>query len=118
MLINPLMWLLTILYFVGRTEWGAAIEQIFPPTVFYFAVTAAVIGNFLYLYMYLIGAVKNRSYQLVKYAYLVPFYWLLMSLAAYKAIFELIYRPHYWHKTEHGLFSLRESLLYAETHSD
>jgi cellulose synthase/poly-beta-1,6-N-acetylglucosamine synthase-like glycosyltransferase len=32
---------------------------------------------------------------------LLPFYWLLMSLAAYRAAFELLLRPHHWAKTPH-----------------
>jgi cellulose synthase/poly-beta-1,6-N-acetylglucosamine synthase-like glycosyltransferase len=31
----------------------------------------------------------------------LPVYWLLMSLASYRALFELIMRPHYWEKTPH-----------------
>ncbi|MEP9352889.1 glycosyltransferase [Xanthobacter sp. KR7-65] len=34
---------------------------------------------------------------------LTPVYWLLLSLAAWRAIIELIRRPHFWQKTEHGL---------------
>jgi hypothetical protein len=34
---------------------------------------------------------------------LLPVYYLLMSLAAYKALWQLVRRPHYWEKTEHGL---------------
>lgn len=33
----------------------------------------------------------------------IPFYWLLLSAAAWRAFFELIRRPHHWDKTEHGL---------------
>lgn len=33
----------------------------------------------------------------------MPFYWPLASLAAYRALFELIFRPHYWAKTAHGV---------------
>jgi len=32
---------------------------------------------------------------------LTPFYWLLLSLAAWIAVVELIRRPHHWHKTPH-----------------
>jgi hypothetical protein len=32
-----------------------------------------------------------------------PFYWLLHSVAAYKALWQLITKPHYWEKTAHGL---------------
>jgi cellulose synthase/poly-beta-1,6-N-acetylglucosamine synthase-like glycosyltransferase len=33
--------------------------------------------------------------------FLLPLYWFLMSLASYRAIFELAVRPHYWAKTPH-----------------
>ncbi len=36
----------------------------------------------------------------------LPFYWILMSLAAYRALFQLLYAPFYWEKTHHkGLSS-------------
>ena len=47
---------------------------------------------------------QRGYYDLVKYALLTPVYWLLMSLGAYKAFFQLLTRPHYWEKTDHGLF--------------
>ena len=33
----------------------------------------------------------------------IPAYWLLLSWAAWRALGELIRRPHHWQKTEHGL---------------
>jgi hypothetical protein len=35
----------------------------------------------------------------------IPLYWALMSVAAYKAFFQLLRpsRRHYWELTEHGL---------------
>ncbi|HVY19431.1 MAG TPA: glycosyltransferase family 2 protein [Bauldia sp.] len=32
---------------------------------------------------------------------LLPLYWLLMSVASYRAILDLVRRPHYWAKTPH-----------------
>jgi len=34
---------------------------------------------------------------------LTPLYWFLLSLAAWRAVFQLIYDPQRWEKTEHGL---------------
>jgi len=34
---------------------------------------------------------------------LTPLHWLLLSLAAWRALFQLIYDPQRWEKTEHGL---------------
>ncbi len=31
----------------------------------------------------------------------LPFYWLMISLATYRALFQLIHAPFYWEKTEH-----------------
>jgi hypothetical protein len=33
----------------------------------------------------------------------LPAYWLLSSLAAYRALVQLAAVPHLWEKTEHGL---------------
>jgi glycosyltransferase XagB len=34
---------------------------------------------------------------------LTPLYWLLLSLAAWRALFQLLYDPQRWEKTDHGL---------------
>ena len=37
----------------------------------------------------------------------IPIYWLFISAAAYRAVYQLIKAPHYWEKTEHGLTKRR-----------
>jgi glycosyltransferase XagB len=37
----------------------------------------------------------------------MPFYWLLMSAAAWFALWQFIFSPHTWNNTEHGLSKLR-----------
>jgi len=34
----------------------------------------------------------------------------LMSVGAYKALWQLIFRPHYWEKTKHGLVKEEENV--------
>lgn len=109
MLVNPFMWLTTILYFAFRPTLGPLIESIFPPIIFYPAVFAAVVGNFLYFYYYMIGCAKRGYFSLEKFAYLVPFYWLFMSVAAWIAVVKIITQPHYWYKTKHGLHLGKEN---------
>jgi cellulose synthase/poly-beta-1,6-N-acetylglucosamine synthase-like glycosyltransferase len=103
MWINPILWLLTISYFSFRGIVGGFIESLYITPVFYMAVISLVFGNFLYLYYYMIGAAKREHWELVKYAFLVPIYWLMMSIASLKALKQIILRPHYWEKTTHGL---------------
>ena len=60
-------------------------------------------GNFIFIYAALLAAFRRGYYDLVKYALLAPFYWLLMSIGAWKGVLQLIFRPSYWEKTKHGL---------------
>src|SRR3989344_1537897 len=101
--INPIMWTLTILYFSFRASMGTTIEQFFPGPVLYMGVFSLIVGNFLYVYYYMIGCAKRKQYDLIKYIYLIPFYWVFISFAAWKGLIQLIFNPHYWPKTIHGL---------------
>lgn len=103
MFINPLMWIITIGYFVLRASIGPFIETFFPMPILYMGVFSLVLGNFLYLYYYVIGCIKHGHDELVKYVLLVPFYWLAMSGAAWVAFYKLVTAPHHWSKTKHGL---------------
>lgn len=103
MFINPLMWCITIIYFIFRAHVAVFIESFFPDIILYIGVFSFVFGNFLYVYYYMIACAKRGYFDLIKYVFLVPFYWLMMSLAAWRAVYEMIVKPHYWAKTLHGL---------------
>jgi len=112
--INPLMWAITITYFVLRPIAGPFISSFFPAPVLYIGVISLVAGNFLYLYYYMIGCAKHGHYGLIQYIYLVPFYWLTMSIASWIALIQLFTAPHYWPKTKHGLH-LEQKIINAKT---
>lgn len=110
-LVNPLLWLLVILWFATHAP---IIPLLFPGIIYYMAAVELVIGNFLFVFSNVVGIYWvvselhargdfTLSFRLVKHALLTPFYWMLMSVAAYKAAWQLITRPFYWEKTEHGL---------------
>lgn len=103
MFINPFLWLVTICYFASRSVVAPIIEPFFPPVVLYVSVVSLIFGNFFYIYAYLIGLAKRKEFRLMKFVMLVPLYWLGMSVAAWKALYELFVKPHYWQKTVHGL---------------
>jgi cellulose synthase/poly-beta-1,6-N-acetylglucosamine synthase-like glycosyltransferase len=111
MFINPLMWTITISYFALRPIIGEFIESFFPAPILYMAVFSLVVGNFLYVYYYMIGCAKHGHDQLIKYIYLVPFYWLAMSAAAWLALYKLITAPHHWSKTKHGIHLIDDKAL-------
>lgn len=103
MFINPILWVVTISYFTLNGLVGEAIEAVYPSYVFYTALTSFVLGNFTFMYYYMVGCAKRKQWEIIKYLALVPFYWLLISGAAVVALYQLITKPHYWEKTNHGL---------------
>jgi cellulose synthase/poly-beta-1,6-N-acetylglucosamine synthase-like glycosyltransferase len=106
-LINPLMWALLAVYIALRGQVAPMFQILYAPPIFYPAVVSLVCGNFLQLYIHLIACVKIRQYSLIPAVAIIPFYWLLMSVAAAKAVWQLIVMPHYWEKTRHGLHLMR-----------
>jgi len=56
------------------------------------------------------AAVSARGlFPLLGQTLMMPVYWLLISIAAYKALWQLITNPFHWEKTEHGISSMLES---------
>ncbi len=110
MLINPIMWLLTISYFALYQYVGPTIETFYPAIVFYMAVISLLFGNFLFIYYYMIGVAKREHWALMKWIFLIPIYWLMVSVASIIALYQLIVKPHYWEKTIHGLHLKKEEI--------
>jgi cellulose synthase/poly-beta-1,6-N-acetylglucosamine synthase-like glycosyltransferase len=99
-LVNPIMWFLTMLWFLLEP---AFIHTILPTPLFFAGLFCWVIGNFLLLYGFVLTAVSRDDVHLLKAALLLPLYFVMMSLAAYKALVQLVAQPSYWEKTTHGL---------------
>jgi len=98
-LVNPLFWAMTLHYIFTRSE---LIESFFPGPIYYFGMTVMILGNFAFMYFVLLGAMLGGQYINVKWMLLSPLYWILMSVAAWKGLLQLIVNPHYWEKTRHG----------------
>jgi cellulose synthase/poly-beta-1,6-N-acetylglucosamine synthase-like glycosyltransferase len=95
----PPLWALFVYWIVTRSH---AIEPLFPDAVLYLALANLLLGNFLGMYLNMIAIYMRKNYALMPYALLNPFYWLLHSIAAYKALGQLFTKPFYWEKTVHG----------------
>jgi hypothetical protein len=62
-----------------------------------------VIGNSCLIYLSMLAVAKRKHHSLVPQALTVPGYWVLQSIAAYKALWQLMRKPFYWEKTVHGI---------------
>jgi cellulose synthase/poly-beta-1,6-N-acetylglucosamine synthase-like glycosyltransferase len=99
-LINPLYWTLTTLW--ALTSAGV-IREVFPGWVYFPAAIGLLLGNFVFTYVNVAGAMRRGYFDLVRSALLSPLYWAMMSAGAWKGVIQLVYRPFYWEKTVHGL---------------
>lgn len=60
-----------------------------------------IAGYFCAMATAAITAGRARGFSMVPHVLLMPVYWLLVSLATWRALFELFHAPHFWEKTEH-----------------
>jgi cellulose synthase/poly-beta-1,6-N-acetylglucosamine synthase-like glycosyltransferase len=102
-LVNPIYWAMTILWYVGHPSW---ITALFPPPVFFVGTLALFLGNLAFTMTHVWGAIARGHHSDVKWALLSPIYWLLISIAAWRGVVQLLHKPHHWEKTEHGFFLL------------
>ena len=78
-------------------EWAYA-SQIFYPFV-----VGLAAANVLIVLLSVWACVRRRYWSLLPTALIIPFYWALISLAAWKGALQLLTRPFHWEKTVHGL---------------
>lgn len=79
------------------------ISQIFPTWVLWLTLLNFIVGNAIMVYLSMMGPFKRGAFNLILWSLLNPIYWILHSIAAYKGLWQLLTRPHYWEKTDHGL---------------
>jgi cellulose synthase/poly-beta-1,6-N-acetylglucosamine synthase-like glycosyltransferase len=102
LLVNPLFWLLALLWMAFRVD---LLTHLFPGPVFAMGAVCLFAGNFTFVYVGAVACYKRGYYDLVKYALLAPIYWVLMSVAGWRALFQFFSNPFLWEKTRHGLYS-------------
>ncbi|MGD0811051.1 MAG: glycosyltransferase [Acidimicrobiales bacterium] len=96
---NPVFWILTVLWFSVKPAW---IMTMYPAPVYYVGLVVWLAGNFLFTFISMLEAVEVDDSLFVA-ALLTPLYWVMMSVAAFKALIQVVFAPTYWEKTRHGL---------------
>jgi cellulose synthase/poly-beta-1,6-N-acetylglucosamine synthase-like glycosyltransferase len=100
---------LWLLFGVSLLVPAPVFARLYPGWALWIGLFNLLIGNALMIYVSMMGAFLRKRYGLVIWALLNPVYWLLHSVASYKALWQLITRPHYWEKTAHGISALSAS---------
>lgn len=97
---NLVFWFILTTWLLGHPH---AVEVVFPPMTYYVCLVLLLIGAPVSIFVGFIVAQALGKPHLWWAALLVPLYWFLQSVAAVKAIYQLVTKPCFWEKTVHGL---------------
>jgi cellulose synthase/poly-beta-1,6-N-acetylglucosamine synthase-like glycosyltransferase len=102
-LINPLLWMVTILtlLFPGTFSFLTQVSWITFISTF-----NLILGNIIHILLYLRTVLMEKRFSFIPIALSMPFYWVLVSIGAWKGTIQLITKPHYWEKTIHGISTI------------
>ncbi|TFV59162.1 glycosyltransferase [Mycobacterium sp. PS03-16] len=98
--LNVVFWFTLFVWVLGRPP---VVELLFPPVTYYVCLALLLICAPLSVFAGLIVTQALGKPHLWWAALLAPLYWMLQSVAAIKAVYQLIARPSFWEKTVHGL---------------
>lgn len=98
-LATPVFWLL----WTGAFGLDLPIWSAIPVPLWVGFFGTMLIGQAIMIAVALRAVWAKERRHLVPWVFTLSLYWPLGALAAYKAIFEVFYKPFYWDKTKHGL---------------
>ena len=109
-LLNPIFW---ILYLVWLVAFTTGLDPLFPQILLLLALLNLLAGNGVFTYLTMLAPIKRGWLGLIPYSLTVFGYWVLISIAAYKALWQLVRSPFYWEKTQHGVSKHAQALARA-----
>jgi cellulose synthase/poly-beta-1,6-N-acetylglucosamine synthase-like glycosyltransferase len=98
-IINPILWAITAISLFA--PWLFSSLYLLP--VQGLCIFNLIVGNSAYMLMYVAACVKQKKYQALPSALTMPAYWILISIASWRGLLQLITKPFYWEKTAHGV---------------
>jgi glycosyltransferase XagB len=99
-LLNPVFWLFYVIWLAAS---AANIDVIFPQSLLLLCLFNLLAGNGVFTYLIMLAPIRRGWLGLIPYSFTLFGYWVLISVAAYRALWQLVRQPFFWEKTQHGL---------------
>jgi cellulose synthase/poly-beta-1,6-N-acetylglucosamine synthase-like glycosyltransferase len=99
-LLNPVFWLF---YLIWLALAAASFDPIFPQVLLFLSLFNLLAGNGAFTYLIMLAPIRRGWLSLIPFSFTLFGYWVLISLAAYRALWQLLRDPFYWEKTQHGV---------------
>ncbi len=97
-LFAPILWT----FWAYRLAMPHPVQSVLNNDLLVTMVSMFLVTELVNLSVALCAASRNVHRFLIPWAFTLPVYFPLGTIAGYKALFELLYRPFYWDKTQHG----------------
>jgi cellulose synthase/poly-beta-1,6-N-acetylglucosamine synthase-like glycosyltransferase len=99
-LFNPVFWAIYLLWLILLTT---GFDPVFPQLLLFLSLFNLLAGNGAFIYLSMLAPLRRGWLDLIPHSLTAFGYWVLISIAAYKALWQLLRNPFYWEKTQHGL---------------
>lgn len=99
-LLNPIFWLFYGIWLIAS---AANFDLLFPQSLLFLCLFNLLAGNGAFTYLTMLGPIRRGWLCLIPFSFTLFGYWVLISIAAYKGLWQLIRDPFFWEKTSHGL---------------
>jgi cellulose synthase/poly-beta-1,6-N-acetylglucosamine synthase-like glycosyltransferase len=99
-LLNPVFWALYLAWLITS---ATGFDPVFPQLLLFLSLFNLLAGNGAFIYLSMLAPIRRGWLDLIPYSLTVVGYWVLMSIAAYRALWQLLYDPFFWDKTQHGV---------------
>jgi cellulose synthase/poly-beta-1,6-N-acetylglucosamine synthase-like glycosyltransferase len=99
-LLNPIFWLFYVIWLAAA---AANFDPIFPQFLLFLCLFNLLAGNGAFTYLIMLAPIRRGWFELIPFSFTLFGYWVLISIAAYKGLWQLIRDPFFWEKTQHGV---------------
>lgn len=97
-LLAPVLWS----FWLVLLGWQHPVQTLVPASIALVIAGLFVCAELLVLSIGIASVAATERRFLLRWVPTLPLYFPLAAIAAYKALYELIFRPYYWDKTQHG----------------
>ena len=98
-LVNPLLWLIYIVS-CAQPDTGEGLQSL--ETLALISGVGLLSANIMLAWIAIADSRRMNRPWVIFYGLSFIFYWALVSLAAYRGLWQLVFDPFYWEKTPHG----------------
>jgi glycosyltransferase XagB len=99
-ILNPIFW---VLYLTWLVTISVSDDPLFPQILLFLSLFNLLAGNGAFIFLSMVAPIRRGWLGLIPCSLTVIGYWALISIAAYRALWQLLRRPFHWEKTQHGL---------------